>query len=399
MASSDEGNVEDVRRGLGDIFAATSDDKLVESLLHYTAALLESPLAYLGYTDARGLYVCIVVQARDGGARRVTYLPSLWIPPAPYVRNQPHGLSPLGRTARRSVAAPLMADGATFGLLCVAERPRDYRGADAERLAQVCEYIGPGVLRQKQREARERELAEARSALDSRLTAMHDPDAIRLLAGGVAHDINNLITAVRSFAQLARTAAAHESEALSALDGIDQAVSAASRLSRRLLVLCRDRGERQELVDVNGHIQDLSELLDRMCGAAVQVRLELGDVGALRINRAQLDQLLLNLCLNACQAMPDGGVVVIETARPSERLPPELTAGEYAVLRVSDAGHGIDPALQGDVFGPYVTSREKGTGLGLAICAAVARGAGGAIVIDSEPNVGTRFSVYLPRAV
>jgi signal transduction histidine kinase len=253
----------------------------------------------------------------------------------------------------------------------------------------------------------ERELAErlraeaARRAAEDRLLEMQKLEAIGQLAGGVAHDFNNLLVGIIGYADL--LADAPQPSVADAARGIRQAAERAATLTRQLLGLARRGKFVSAPVDVVAVVREVAELLGRTLdkGISVEVRGDgpatvLGDAG-------QLHQVVLNLAVNARDAMPHGGRLVLEIGREAldataVRALPGLSPGRHVVLRVSDTGTGIPEELRGRIFEPFFTTKEvgRGTGLGLAMAYGIVRNHGGAIGFTSLPGAGTTFTLHLP---
>ncbi|HEX7239033.1 MAG TPA: PAS domain S-box protein [Longimicrobiaceae bacterium] len=236
------------------------------------------------------------------------------------------------------------------------------------------------------------------------------------LAGGVAHDFNNLLTVITAYTQLARQAldglAAPEAEpelaaAAADLREVELAAARAGDLTSRLLAFSRHRTVAAEPTDLNQALADTRGLLQPLLGIARLVYRPGAGVPTVLIDRGQLQQLVMNLAVNARDAMPDGGYVTLATRREvvapgevAQVIGPDVPPGEYAVLEVSDTGTGMDDATRARIFEPFFTTKEpgKGTGLGLAVVYGVVRQAGGGIRVESWPGSGTTFTVYLPAA-
>ena len=232
--------------------------------------------------------------------------------------------------------------------------------------------------------------------LEEQLRQSQKMEAIGRLAGGIAHDFNNLLTAINGYAEILTAELGEGSRAHDAAAHIQRSARRAASLTEQLLVFTRRRPQHERVVALNDVVQATSSMLGRLIGEDVELVLELGaDAGHVRADPAQLEQVLLNLVVNARDAMPEGGRLVIETAaadgadgRPGARL------------SASDTGCGIDPAVRPHIFEPFFTTKEvgKGTGLGLSIVYGVVMQAGGTITVDSAVGRGATFVIWLPRA-
>jgi two-component system cell cycle sensor histidine kinase/response regulator CckA len=228
--------------------------------------------------------------------------------------------------------------------------------------------------------------------------------AVGALAGGIAHDFNNLLTAIAASAEavLARSA---EEEARADLQQIMDSAGRGAALVRQLLAFARQQALQPRVVELNEAVTAVGAMLRRLLGRGVQLDFALEEPGRReRIDPTQLDQVIVNLALNARDAMPDGGRLRIATGhalvlRPehagTERLPP----GRYAVLEVSDTGRGIPAEVLPRIFEPFFTTRRErgGTGLGLATVHGIVRQSGGFVAVESAEGRGTTFRIWLPR--
>jgi signal transduction histidine kinase len=249
--------------------------------------------------------------------------------------------------------------------------------------------------------------AEQRAQAERMLVHSQKADAIGRLAGGVAHDFNNALTAILSFTQFVREDLPRDAQAHEDLGEVLAAAYRAQTLTRQLLAFSRQQVVEPQRVDVNEVVTTTARMLERMLGEdiALVTRLE-PSPWTVFMDPNALDQVLMNLAVNARDAMPDGGKLVIETAnRPvdTDSADPEgqpMPPGDWVMVAVSDTGVGMDRDTLARIFEPFFTTKEagKGTGLGLPSCNGVVRQAGGHLHVYSEPMHGTTFRVYLPRA-
>jgi two-component system cell cycle sensor histidine kinase/response regulator CckA len=242
-----------------------------------------------------------------------------------------------------------------------------------------------------------------RKALRDKLAQAQKMEAVGRLAGGIAHDFNNILTAISGFG----SSVADELPVTSPLrEDVEQILKAATRaasLTRQLLTFSRKHVLRPELVDVNRVLANLEPMLRRLLHEDIELRIGLATgLGVVRVDRSQLEQVLLNLSINAKDAMPAGGVLTITTARAGG-IAGQRRGGDadvdYVELEVSDTGVGMDAQVQAHLFEPFFTTKQpgKGTGLGLATVHGIVEQSGGFISVHSEPHRGTSFKVFLPR--
>ena len=228
--------------------------------------------------------------------------------------------------------------------------------------------------------------------------------AIGRLAGGVAHDFNNLLTAITGFALLLRADTDQTDPRTEYIEEIRRAADRSASLTQQLLAFSRQQVLQPQTFDLNEAVAGMTPMLERLIGENIELVTPPDSAPLpIRADRAQIEQVIVNLAVNARDAMPDGGVLVLATERrelvpehsPAVReLPPSL----YSVLAVADTGTGIEPHIHTHIFDPFFTTKEvgKGTGLGLSTVHGIVQQSGGTITVESIPNRGTRFEVLLP---
>jgi len=228
-------------------------------------------------------------------------------------------------------------------------------------------------------------------------------EAIGRLAGGIAHDFNNLLTVIRGYSRLLLDrATGHEFRG--GLGRIDDAADRAAALTSQLLAFSRRQVLQPKVFNLNTLVQNLEKMLRRLIGEDIEMRTVLAaDLGQIRADRSQLEQVIMNLAVNARDAMPKGGKLIVETCNvfldESYALHHEsVQPGRYALLAVSDTGGGIAPENLARIFEPFFTTKElgKGTGLGLSMVYGIVKQSGGYIWVYSEPGRGTSFKIYFP---
>jgi len=236
---------------------------------------------------------------------------------------------------------------------------------------------------------------------EAQLRQSQKMEAIGRLAGGVAHDFNNLLTVITGRTQLLLAQIGADTVRRRELELIEQTAERAGSLTKQLLAFSRKQVLQPTRLDLNAVVGALGGLLRRLIGEDIELTLRSTlDLPPVHADRAQLEQVLVNLAVNARDAMPRGGRLTIATGRlttagsAADPVPP----GDWVTLAVSDTGHGIDPASQALVFEPFFTTKGpgKGTGLGLSIVYGIVEQSGGRIALESEPGQGTTFTVYLP---
>ncbi len=240
-----------------------------------------------------------------------------------------------------------------------------------------------------------------RRELEERLRQAQKLEAIGRLAGGVAHDFNNMLTAIGGYNTLAHERAPEGSPLRADLDEIRKATERAALLTRQLLAFSRKQILQPELLNLNAVILELEAMLRPLIGEDIVLTTRLDPaLGPIEADPGQLQQVLMNLVVNARDAMPSGGALAIETANAEvAEGDATIAPGRYVALTVRDSGHGIDADTLEQIFEPFFTTKDvgKGTGLGLATVYGIVKQSGGYVVVESEPDAGTAFTVYLPR--
>jgi two-component system cell cycle sensor histidine kinase/response regulator CckA len=246
-----------------------------------------------------------------------------------------------------------------------------------------------------------------RLRLEAKIRQSQKMDAIGQLAGGVAHDFNNLLTVMNGCAEeIIAEAQDRETGILPLAKMLADTVERASLLTRQLLLFSRRGSPRSQVLDLNDSVRRCEHLLARTLGEQVLLRMDLGDkLGGIRGDASQVEQVIFNLCINARDAMPTGGPLVVgtDTAVITESdlgTWPDAKPGRFVLLTVADAGVGMSELVKAHLFEPFFTTKEvgRGTGLGLATVFGIVQDMGGFIVVDSELGVGTTMRVFLPES-
>jgi PAS domain S-box-containing protein len=245
-----------------------------------------------------------------------------------------------------------------------------------------------------------------RRQLEEQLRQAQKLDAIGLLAGGIAHDLNNALTAIAGYTELALGVLPAEHAARADVQEIRRAAERAGTITRQLLAFSRKQRLEPRVFDLNEVVRDVGRLLERLLGGNVRLRTALTDErAAIHADPGQIEQAIINLAVNGRDAMPGGGEVVIGTSvvrlgAPLSSRHATIPAGTYVTLSVADTGHGMSAETQAHIFEPFFTTKDvgKGTGLGLSMVYGTVNQSGGFVWVESEPYRGTTFRLYFPQA-
>ncbi len=267
-----------------------------------------------------------------------------------------------------------------------------------DELGNITGFLGIAEDITRQRVAEEEKEKMAQSLLHAQKI-----DSIGRLAGGIAHDFNNLLTPMMVYGEMLRSACACDENSLNKIDGILAAAGKARDLTRQLLAFGRKQIMEMKTIDLNQTIKAFSLMLERTIRENISISLRLdADPANILADKSQIEQIIMNLAVNAQDAMPDGGTLLIETSSLTLQQAaighPDLQPGRYILFTVSDTGIGMDEETRGRVFEPFFTTKAKGkgTGLGLATVFGIVKQHGGSISLYSEPDNGSTFRIYLP---
>jgi PAS domain S-box-containing protein len=244
-----------------------------------------------------------------------------------------------------------------------------------------------------------------RKLLETQLQQSQKLEAIGKLAGGVAHDFNNLLTVIQGYSELLMSKIKINDPIRDQIKQINEAAERAESLTRQLLAFSRKQIMTPKVIDLNHLIHEMEDMLRRLIGADIEFLINLNsELGKIKADPGQIEQVIMNLTVNARDAMQNGGTMTIETDNEvldynSRQQYPETDPGNYVALRIKDTGFGIDKETQAHIFEPFFTTKEKGegTGLGLATVYGIVKQSGGYIYVESELTKGTIFKIYLPR--
>jgi two-component system, cell cycle sensor histidine kinase and response regulator CckA len=278
-------------------------------------------------------------------------------------------------------------------------RAKNGRTFEVEIISHELKYAGKRV-----RLVVAQDISERRQ-LEGQLRQAQKMEAVGRLAGGVAHDFNNLLMVIKGHTELLLNALEPSEQITRKIEQIDKSADRATALTRQLLAFSRMQVLQPQIINLNTIVDEMGNLLPRLIGEDIELLIRTdGGLGTVRADASQMEQVIMNLAVNARDAMPNGGKLVIETANAELdhgylTSHPLMKAGPYIQLVMTDSGIGMDAETQAHIFEPFFTTKEKGkgTGLGLATVYGIVKQSGGFIWVYSELGKGTSFKIYLPR--
>ncbi|MCK4511174.1 PAS domain-containing protein, partial [bacterium] len=388
-----------LREVADDVAYARRGIETVENLEHQRVELqtiLDSVPAYVSYKDRDGRYLRVSratadlagIPAEEWRGKR---LPEL-VP----------GASDSGQALDSEVIATGQPRRTALGRLAIAPEERwvqtdriPYRDGSGDIIGVIAFSVDITELMETQRDL---------AIKDEQLRQSQKMEAIGLLAGGIAHDFNNLLTAISGYTELALSRLGEDEPVASMLGSVIDASGKAAALTQQLLAFSRKQPLMLASQDLSAIVKNMGEIVGCLVGEDIRVRTCLAvDLGHVEVDASQIEQVILNLAVNARDAMPEGGKLSITTERASsdeEELPEECSerSGSYVCLSISDTGTGMDQETMDHIFEPFFTTKEKGvgTGLGLSVVFGIVQQHGGRIQTDTVPGRGTTFNIYLP---
>jgi two-component system cell cycle sensor histidine kinase/response regulator CckA len=300
-------------------------------------------------------------------------------------------------TLRHFLGVPILRGTEVVGMIAVANRPGGYSTIEQNQVEVLAQMAGVffDTYRRQQRQ----------DALEEQLRLSQKLEAVGLLAGGIAHDFNNLLVGILGYSELVLGELDLDDPRRSHIEEVTKAGRRAAALIRQLLAFSRKQRLTPTVVNLNLVVADIEKMLRRVIREDIDLITALDPkLGKVKADVGQMEQVIMNLAVNARDAMPEGGKLVIGTKNADldgayvRRYPP-MVAGSYVMLSVTDTGVGMDPETRSRIFEPFFSTKEKdkGTGLGLATVYGIVKQSGGYIWVSSEPGQGTTFRIYLPR--
>jgi PAS domain S-box-containing protein len=359
--------------------------------------ILDSVSAYISYKDRGGRYIRVNKALAD-----VAGIPQQDWPGRTFAEIVPT-CEEVGTYAEEDVLATGKARHSPLEAL---ELPSGTRWIQSDRVPYRDSSGVVGVITLSIDVTERMEAERALACKDEQLRQSQKMEAIGQLAGGIAHDFNNLLTAISGYTELARAEMEPSDSASEMLFAVSKAADRAAALTRQLLAFSRKQPLRLGELDLNDVVSGMTDMLERLIGADIELVTELDeDLGKIEADNSQIEQVVMNLAVNARDAMPHGGRLTISTSMAdpdgvSRDENPEEWDRDYVCLRVTDTGVGMDSKVMAQIFEPFYTTKRPGvgTGLGLSVVDGIAEQHGGWVNVQSKPERGTSFSVYLPGA-
>jgi signal transduction histidine kinase/CheY-like chemotaxis protein len=302
------------------------------------------------------------------------------------------------QSIRSVLALPLIVNEEFFGFICFDNRVEERVWDEAQ--VELLQAAAQTISLTHERMQAEKALRES----EEKLRQAQKFEAIGRLAGGIAHDFNNILTSVIGYSDISLRRLSKDDPLRHNLEEIRKAADRAANLTHQLLAYSRRQILQPSLLNLNEIVFEMDKMLQRLIGEDMTLEVTLAKgLGKIKADKGQIEQVLMNLVVNARDAMPKGGKLFIETANIELHEPVRFKAfsilpDKYVLLQVSDTGHGMNDEVKAQIFEPFFTTKEmgKGTGLGLATVYGIVKQSGGYIIVESEVEKGTKFNVYLP---
>ncbi|MGQ9603587.1 MAG: ATP-binding protein [bacterium] len=397
-------------------FLANPDESAYQVVLDHIIETTASDGGILAYiTDSRGL----VIPASKGNLSEIkqeiesqpadelfeNIFGKTCLSGEPIVSNSPTPEKRVLSEIKRWLLAPILEETKPIGFILLTDKPLDYTDLDTHLIERAAISIAPVLktrLDRERQEKRAQKIKMEKEEIQRRLLIAQRMEAVGRLAGGIAHDFNNILSSIRGYCDLVMMRLDPDSIVYKDLRQIQDAIKRAAGLNRQLLLFSKQQPLEISSVNINSLVQGVSEMVSRLLGENISLTLSLDpNILSIRGDKSQIEQVILNLMLNARDAMPNGGTINVKTENYiAEDLKEKetTTCTKMVCLSVSDAGVGIPPDKIDHIFEPFYTTKKgnSGTGLGLSIVQSIVEKHGGWITVSSEVNNGATFKVYLP---
>lgn len=405
-----------VRNHIASILLTTPDEEMYGAVLPVILETLKSEYGVFGYINDKGDLVCPSLTREIWDQCQIPdksiVFPhatwnSLWgrslIEKKPMVANHgpfnvPQGHLPI----TRALNVPILYQDEVIGNLLVGNKKTDYTEQDQRLLEAIADYISPVLHARLQRDKEENE----RHRLETQNLQMQKMEAVNQLTAGIAHDFNNMLTPINGYAELIQLRTTKGDPVYESAGKIMRSGEHAADLIRQLMAFSRQQIIRPQVVDLNDVLSETINILRRVIGENIELSaVYTPDLWLVKVDPTQIEQVIINLAVNARDAMPTGGkldIRVTNTVLDDEFVARHLDTqpGEHVLLKILDSGAGMSQEVLAHIFEPFYTTKErgKGTGLGLATTYGIIKQSGGYIRCTSREGAGTTFEIYLPRA-
>ena len=405
-----------IRNQMSQLFITAPDNELFENILKVVLEAIKSKYGVFGYVDEDGALIC---HSLTGDVWEECKMPDkdIIFPPESWVgiwgraftegktlySNEPLQVLEDHIQITRALDVPIIHRRNIIGNLLIGNKEMNYEEDDIKLMEAIAVHLAPLLNARLQRD---RQIKEHKK-LEEQLHQTQKMEAIGTLAGGVAHDFNNLLTAIIGHSEIMLRKVDKESSLRGSIEEIKKASDRAASLTNQLLAFSRKQMIQPVVLNINRSLAEMDKMLRRLIGEDIDLATILEPKNwKVKFDPGQMDQVIMNLAVNAKDAMPKGGKLTIETANVdldeayAHQHGVKLKPGPFVVLAVSDTGMGIDEETQSHIFEPFFTTKEqgKGTGLGLSTVYGIVKQSGGFIWVYSELGQGTSFKIYLPKS-
>ncbi|GAB6145745.1 response regulator [Desulfocicer niacini] len=403
-----------IKNQISQVFITSPDDELFKDVLNIVLTALISKYGIFGYIDEDGALVCpsitkdiweeCKIQEKDIKFSRKSWT-GIWgqslIKEKPLYSNEPLQVPEGHIKITRTLNVPIIHSGNVIGNLLVANKETDYDKSDVRLMEAIAGHLAPLLNATLQRDKQ----AKKRQSLEDQLRQTQKMESVGRLAGGVAHDYNNVLSVIMGFTELAMVDEDLTEPVRTNLKEILKATKRATDITRHLLAFARKQTIAPKVLDLNKNVENMIKMLRRLIGEDIDFAWSPGaDLWSIKMDPSQIDQILVNLCVNARDAITGVGKITIETKIMSFDAAycadhHGFIPGEFVMLAVSDNGCGIDKEILNNIFEPFFTTKDldKGTGLGLSTVYGIVKQNNGFINVYSEPGIGTTIKIYLAR--
>ncbi len=404
-----------IQNQIASAFLTSDDDSAYAQVLQVVMDATESRHGIFGYIDEEGQFVFPaksnifdVARDNDQATAEIELWPAVWrealASGKTVIMNQGVDSPQWPLAIDRSLFVPIVDNQKAIGVLIVANKATDYTPADVTLLEVTAKRIAPILKARlaKAREERRRLQAQCeKEKMQQNLLKAQKMEAIGKLASGIAHDFNNILAAIEGFCDLIMMRVEADSAIYRDLQQIKAASTRGNNLIKQLLLFSRSQQLQMSPFNINEIVEGIAQMVSRLLGEHISLTVCLDpEIWTTRGDQSQIEQMIMNLVVNARDAMPSGGNITITTENVvlEDKLSDTAIPGKYVCLSVADEGDGIEPASLDHIFDPFYTTKDKGrgTGLGLSVVHGIVERHGGWIDVETQLGKGTKFKVFLP---